>query len=212
MIIYGVSAETSIGGLFLAGVIPGLLMAGALMVMVRAIAIRLDLPRHPFPGLGDLWRALRRAFWALLLPVILFAGLFGGVFTPTEAAAISVAYALALGLFGGHPLAGAFVYAVANLALTRGLLLDGFADVGALTTMPVKCAASRDPAARRCSAPGHRLIQCNRSAQACLQLRYTGQLHAVSSTSNSPTARSANTSTRVSYAEGAVPATRPLTT
>lgn len=98
MIIYGVSAETSIGGLFLAGLVPGLLMAGALMVMVRAISVRLNLPRHPFPAIGDLWRAFRDAFWALLTPVILFAGLFGGVFTPTEAAAIAVAYALVLGL------------------------------------------------------------------------------------------------------------------
>jgi len=98
MIIYGVAAETSIGGLFLAGVIPGLLMAGALMVMVRAISVKLDLPRHPFPGLRDLWRAFRDAFWALMTPVILFVGLFGGVFTPTEAAAIAVAYALVLGL------------------------------------------------------------------------------------------------------------------
>ncbi len=98
MIIYGVSAEASIGALFIAGVIPGLLMAGALMVMVRAIAVRLDLPRHPFPGFGDVWRAFTRAFWALLTPVILFAGLFGGAFTPTEAAAIAVAYALVLGL------------------------------------------------------------------------------------------------------------------
>jgi tripartite ATP-independent transporter DctM subunit len=73
-------------------------MAGALMVMVRAIAVKLDLPRHPFPGLADLWRAFRDAFWALMTPVILFAGLFGGVFTPTEAAAIAVAYALVLGL------------------------------------------------------------------------------------------------------------------
>lgn len=99
MIIYGVSAETSIGALFLAGVIPGLLMAGALMVMVRAISVKLNLPRHPFPGAADLWRAFRRAFWALMMPVILFVGLFGGVFTPTEAAAIAVAYALVLGLF-----------------------------------------------------------------------------------------------------------------
>ena len=97
MIIYGVSAETSIGALFLAGVIPGLLMAGALMVMVRAISVRLNLPRHPFPGVRDLWRAFRDAFWALMTPVILFAGLFGGVFTPTEAAAIAVAYALVHG-------------------------------------------------------------------------------------------------------------------
>lgn len=99
MIIYGVSAETSIGALFLAGVIPGVLMAGALMVMVRAISVKLDLPRHPFPGMGDLWRAFRDAFWALMTPVILFLGLFGGVFTPTEAAAAAVAYALVLGLF-----------------------------------------------------------------------------------------------------------------
>lgn len=99
MIIYGVSAETSIGALFLAGVIPGILMAGALMVMVRAISVKLDLPRHPFPGVGDLWRAFRDAFWALMTPVILFLGLFGGVFTPTEAAAVAVAYALVLGLF-----------------------------------------------------------------------------------------------------------------
>jgi tripartite ATP-independent transporter DctM subunit len=98
MIIYGVSAETSIGGLFLAGIVPGLLMAGALMLMVRAISVRMNLPRHPFPGLRDLWQAFRDAFWALLTPVILFAGLFGGVFTPTEAAGISVAYALILGL------------------------------------------------------------------------------------------------------------------
>ena len=99
MIIYGVSAEASIGGLFLAGVIPGLLMAGALMIMVRAISVKLDLPRHPFPGMRDLWRAFRDAFWALMTPVILFVGLFGGVFTPTEAAAIAAAYALVLGIF-----------------------------------------------------------------------------------------------------------------
>jgi tripartite ATP-independent transporter DctM subunit len=97
MIIYGVSAETSIGGLFIAGFIPGLLMAGALMLMVRAISVRMNLPRHPFPGLGDLWRAFKAAFWALMTPVILFVGLFGGVFTPTEAAGIAVAYALVLG-------------------------------------------------------------------------------------------------------------------
>ena len=50
MIVYGVAAETSIGALFLAGVIPGLLMAGALMLMVRHLAIRRNLPRHPFEG------------------------------------------------------------------------------------------------------------------------------------------------------------------
>jgi tripartite ATP-independent transporter DctM subunit len=97
MIVYGVAAETSIGALFLAGFVPGLVMAGALMLMVRHVAIRRDLPHHPFAGGAALWRAFRRAFWALMAPVVLFGGLFSGVFTPTEAAAVAVVYALVLG-------------------------------------------------------------------------------------------------------------------
>jgi tripartite ATP-independent transporter DctM subunit len=99
MIVYGVAAETSIGALFLAGIVPGLIMAGALMLMVRYVATRRNLPRHPFPGAAQLARAFRRAFWALMAPIVLFAGLLTGVFTPTEAAAVAVTYALALGLF-----------------------------------------------------------------------------------------------------------------
>jgi tripartite ATP-independent transporter DctM subunit len=99
MIVYGVAAETSIGALFLAGVIPGFLMAGALMLMVRYLSIRKNLPRHPFEGMGALWRAFKGAFWALMAPVVLFGGLFSGIFTPTEAAAVAVVYALVLGMF-----------------------------------------------------------------------------------------------------------------
>lgn len=98
MIVYGVAAETSIGALFIAGIIPGLLMAAALMLMVRRIAVRDNLPRQAFPGARGLWRAFRRAFWALMAPVVLFGGLLSGVFTPTEAAAVAVTYALVLGL------------------------------------------------------------------------------------------------------------------
>jgi tripartite ATP-independent transporter DctM subunit len=99
MIVYGVAAETSIGALFIAGVIPGLLMAGALMLMVRHLAIARGFPQEPFPGLGVLWRAFRGAFWALMAPLVLFGGLLSGIFTPTEAAAVAVVYALVLGLF-----------------------------------------------------------------------------------------------------------------
>lgn len=99
MVIYGVTADVSIGRLFLGGVVPGLLMAGALMIMVREVARRRSLPRHPFPGLGDLWQAYKRAHWALMTPVILFGGMMGGWFTPTEAAAVAATYALILGLF-----------------------------------------------------------------------------------------------------------------
>jgi tripartite ATP-independent transporter DctM subunit len=99
MVIYGVTADVSIGGLFLAGVIPGLLMAGSLMLMVAGVARRRNLPRHPFPDARTLWLAFRRSAWALLTPVILFGGMMSGWFTPTEAAAVATVYALILGLF-----------------------------------------------------------------------------------------------------------------
>ncbi len=99
MVIYGVTADVSIGKLFLAGVIPGFLMAGMLMLMVREVARRRNMPRSPFPGLADLWLAYQRAHWALMTPVILFGGMIGGWFTPTEAAAVAATYALILGLF-----------------------------------------------------------------------------------------------------------------
>ena len=99
MIIYGVYAEVSVGGLFLGGVVPGLLMALALMVLVRIVAVRKGFPVHPFPGFAGLWQAFCDAFFALMTPVILFAGMLSGIFTPTEAAAIATLYALILGLF-----------------------------------------------------------------------------------------------------------------
>lgn len=99
MVIYGVTADVSIGGLFLAGVIPGFLMAGALMLMVAEVARRRGMPRHAFPGLGTLWRAYKGAHWALMTPIILFGGMMGGLFTPTEAAGVATVYALVLGLF-----------------------------------------------------------------------------------------------------------------
>jgi tripartite ATP-independent transporter DctM subunit len=126
MIVYGVAAETSIGGLFLAGVVPGLLMAVALMLMVRHLAIRRNLPRHPFEGAGALWVAFRRAFWALMAPVVLFGGLFSGIFTPTEAAAVAVTYALVLGLF---------VYRDFRLADLPRIIVDTVETTGVVTAL-----------------------------------------------------------------------------
>src|SRR5438552_8563482 len=98
MVIYGVSADVSIGRLFLAGVVPGVLMGLSLMAMVAIIAPRQGLPRHAFGGLCDVWIALKESIWALLTPVILLGGMFSGLFTPTEAAAVAELDALFLGL------------------------------------------------------------------------------------------------------------------
>lgn len=98
MIIYGVSAEASIGGLFAGGVIPGLLMALALMVMVWSIAKKKNMPSERFPSLHDVWKAFWGAFWALMTPVLLFAGMLSGYFTPTESAAVAAFYALLVGM------------------------------------------------------------------------------------------------------------------
>jgi tripartite ATP-independent transporter DctM subunit len=98
LLFYGVVADASIGRLFLGGVIPGLLMAGALMVMVAWMSHRRGYPSHPFPGVRVAARRTRRAALSLLTPVILLGGMLSGVFTPTEAAFVAAAYALLLGL------------------------------------------------------------------------------------------------------------------
>jgi tripartite ATP-independent transporter DctM subunit len=97
MVIYGVAADVSIGRLFLAGFVPGVLMGLSLMAMVAIIAPRQGLPRHAFGGLSDVWVAFKGSAWALLAPVILLGGMFSGLCTPTEAAAVADVYALFLG-------------------------------------------------------------------------------------------------------------------
>lgn len=97
MVIFGVTADVSIGRLFLAGVIPGILMGLSLMVMVAIVAKREGFPRQAFVGFAGLLKAFRDSIWALLAPVILLGGMFSGLFTPTEAAAVACLYALFLG-------------------------------------------------------------------------------------------------------------------
>jgi tripartite ATP-independent transporter DctM subunit len=102
MIIYGVLANTSVGGLFVGGIIPGFLMGSALMVYVYFFARNRKYPRHRFPSLRGFRTAFKEAFLSLLTPVILLGGIFSGIFTPTEAAAVAAFYALLLGFFYGE--------------------------------------------------------------------------------------------------------------
>lgn len=98
MVLYGVISNTSIGQLFLGGVVPGVLCAGALMVMVYVIALRRDYPRDDWPGAAAIGRLFVRSFPALLTPAVIVGGIFSGWFSPTEAAAVTVLYAILIDL------------------------------------------------------------------------------------------------------------------
>ena len=97
MILYGVSAEVSIGELFIAGIGPGLLIAAALMLFVWVYCKIKGWGKDDGDDRMGVGPATLKAFWALLMPVIILGGIYGGVFTPTEAAAVAVFYALIVG-------------------------------------------------------------------------------------------------------------------
>jgi tripartite ATP-independent transporter DctM subunit len=96
MLLYASLTDTSVGRLFAGGILPGLLMALALMIYIALVAKRMNLPQGKFPGLKGVAKALWTGMGPLLAPVILLGGMFSGVFTPTEAAAVTVLYALLL--------------------------------------------------------------------------------------------------------------------
>ena len=94
MILYGVSAAAPVGDLFIAGIGPGLLVAAALMVYVGLWSRFTGDGGLPDAERAHIWPSFRRAIFALLMPVIVLGGIYGGVFTPTEASVVAVAYAL----------------------------------------------------------------------------------------------------------------------
>jgi C4-dicarboxylate transporter DctM subunit len=97
MILFGVSAEVSIGELFIAGVGPGLLIGGMLMLFVYLYCRWKGWGKLDGDGRQPVLQATGRAGWALLMPVIILGGIYGGVFTPTEASVVAVFYALIVG-------------------------------------------------------------------------------------------------------------------
>ena len=99
MILYGVAAEVSIGELFIAGFGPGLLIGGALMLFVYLYCRWKGWGKRDGEDRLPVLAATRKAAWALLMPVIILGGIYGGVFTPTEASVVAVFYALIVGLF-----------------------------------------------------------------------------------------------------------------
>ncbi|MGE0355866.1 MAG: TRAP transporter large permease [Burkholderiales bacterium] len=99
MVVYGAATETSVGKLFMAGVIPGILLGLMLMVAIYFRARYLKLPRQPRASLHEIMVAGRESIWGLLLLFIILGGIYGGIFTPTEAAAVAAVYAFFVAVF-----------------------------------------------------------------------------------------------------------------
>jgi tripartite ATP-independent transporter DctM subunit len=98
-VIYGVTTNTSISSLFLAGIVPGLIMGAGLIIAWKMQLRTFDAQQDPPMPMRERWRTSARAFWALLMPVIIIGGMKTGVFTPTEAAVVAAFYALAISFF-----------------------------------------------------------------------------------------------------------------
>jgi tripartite ATP-independent transporter DctM subunit len=96
LVAYAVQAQVSVGALFFAAIVPGLLMAGVFMAWVAYCAQRYGFPAGSRASLGEIWRAFRRAILAILTPAIILTGIYSGIFTPTEAAAVAALYALVI--------------------------------------------------------------------------------------------------------------------
>ena len=99
MVVYGAATETSVGKLFLAGVVPGILLGLLLMLVIYVRARMLQLPKQPRASARDLLVSGRESLWGLMLIVIILGGIYGGIFTPTEAAAVAAVYAFLIAVF-----------------------------------------------------------------------------------------------------------------
>jgi C4-dicarboxylate transporter DctM subunit len=99
MVVYAASVEVSVGRMFLAGVIPGLLAGFMLMTTIYVIARIKNLPKGEWQGWGEILASGREAGWGLFLIVIILGGIYGGIFTPTEAAAVAAVYAFFIATF-----------------------------------------------------------------------------------------------------------------
>ena len=98
-VIYGVTTNTSISALFISGIVPGLIMGAGLIVAWNLVLRKLDLPSGTALPLKEKLRATVKAFWALMMPLIIIGGMKTGIFTPTEAAVVAAFYALVVALF-----------------------------------------------------------------------------------------------------------------
>jgi C4-dicarboxylate transporter DctM subunit len=99
MVVYGAIADTSIGDLFVGGFVPGIMMGISMMIVSWYLAKKRNIPREGKFEIVKVGKAFKNSFFALMTPVIIIGGIYGGIFTPTEAAAVAAVYGIVVGLF-----------------------------------------------------------------------------------------------------------------
>src|SRR5690606_14946146 len=132
MIIVGSLSGISVGKMFIAGAVPGILLGLAMMVTTYIIAVRRRFPRQPWQGLGELGRSLLGALWAIAMTALIVGGLLSGMMTPTETAVVACVYAFIVGAFiyRDLPLSAVPKIVIDSAVSSAGILaLVGFANV-----------------------------------------------------------------------------------
>jgi C4-dicarboxylate transporter, DctM subunit len=99
LIVYGVTVDQSIGKLFMAGVVPGVMLGLGLMAVTYVAAVKSGFKKRQRASLKEIWIAFKDAIWGLLVIIIIIGGIYGGLFTPTEAAAVSAVYGFFVAMF-----------------------------------------------------------------------------------------------------------------
>ena len=115
-VVYASCTDTSVGALFSAGIIPGILVGISYLVAAMIATRKNEVVMLPKASAAERWAAFKEAFWALLMPVIILGGIFGGIFTPTESAAVAVVYALLVSLL---------IYKDIKIKDIPGIFVDG---------------------------------------------------------------------------------------
>jgi C4-dicarboxylate transporter DctM subunit len=148
LVVYGAATETSIGKLFIAGILPGLLLTTVMVIAIYLIARHRKIPRQPWRGWGNIFRTGRRAIWGMMLVIIIMGGIYSGMFTPTEAAAVSAVYALLVALYvhrdiGWREVPAAFVESARITAMLMFIIANAYLFAFVLTTEQIPQLASR---------------------------------------------------------------------
>ena len=134
LVVYGVISGDSIGALFIAGILPGVVVGIAFIIYTYIYAKRHGLKGEKFGSGKEIWEGFKSSFWGLLSPVIILGGIYGGIFTPTEAAVVAVFYSLFVGLFIYRGIRIGDIFGIlAETGISSASILIIMANAGAMT-------------------------------------------------------------------------------